>query len=231
MEIDTVNIPEESEGGNRARLLSFAERMMKKDLHIAFFVDADFDGILCWPLLPNVWTTDNHDLEGYLLREDCFDKALRLGVCVEEISASFLLANVLKYGRVLGLLRILSEVDSLGLPFKKAKLYKSISYDGNSIELNLEKYIKTLLQKASISLSQYDKIITRLKRLKRQFSSISDLKIIHGKDALEIFDEVLRRYDISRGDGSAILWTSFQSDLVAEYPNLRIALQFISNNN
>ena len=62
-------------------------------------------------------------LEGYLLREDCLEKAIRLGLNEDDIPVRSLLCTILQEGRTLGLLRLLSERQSLKLPFQGTAVY------------------------------------------------------------------------------------------------------------
>ncbi len=65
-EIETVDIPEVKEGGNRERLLSFASKIESSGTRIKCFIDADFLRIFQESMPKTVILTDFRDLEAYL---------------------------------------------------------------------------------------------------------------------------------------------------------------------
>ena len=157
-EIDFVEIPESGAGGNRGRLIKFAEQLGTKDVAIRMFADADWDRVLGRCLPQRVWLTDYRDLEGYILCERCLDKLLRLGIGTERVSARNLLAAVLNSARPLGALRLASDIDGLNLPFQNTDLTRHVAGEGEAISVDLASYLRALLQNAGISLSRLQQI-------------------------------------------------------------------------
>jgi hypothetical protein len=227
-EISTVDIPNCSVGGERARLFAFAELVGHDINGIRCFADADAGGVLNRTPPANVWLTDRRDLEGYVLEEYCLTKVIRLSLNNEEVDPVSILCQVLSNGRCLGLLRILSELDGLSLPFRKTDLAKHLKASKIVCSLDLRSYLQSLLQNCGESLTRIDSLIERLDEVAVEFQDIEDNQIVHGKDAMTIIEKLLSQLGMKQGDGPKLLWSSFDRTSVSMFPNLLQVCQFLT---
>jgi hypothetical protein len=218
-EIASVYLPNEAIGGERGRLLALARASEAWEAQMAFIADADFDRILGRQIPQNVWLTDKRDMEGYLLREECFRKAMVVGHGIETLSPQGLLREVQKNGRTLGLLRLVSEVDQLRLPFHELRLERYIDVKNQTLSIKIDRLLQTLLQNAGLTIKRRDGILRRFEQLKEEYSSVPDSELIHGKDALRLYEVALEKHG---GDpkASSALWATFERAWVEGYPTL-----------
>lgn len=213
-EINFVDLPTGILGGERGRLIYFANWLGTRATRIRMFADADWDRLLTRPVPERIWLTDHRDMEGYVLSEKCLDKVLRLGVGTDAISAEALLANVREVGRLLGLVRLMSERDALGFPFRRTQLERHLDVHACQVSLDLEGYLRALLQNAGISLARLGGLKDRLAEVEPIYASIPDSEIIHGKDAMCILEVALSRFEIDPRDVPRLMWTSFEASFV-----------------
>jgi hypothetical protein len=226
-EIDFVDLPAEVLGGQKGRLFEFARWIGAMEVRIRMFADADYDRLLQRAVPDRVWLTDYRDLEGYVLHEKCVDKMVRLGLGTERFTAPYLLALVRRHGRKLGLLRLMSEMDSLNLPFQTTDLKRHIETGAHACELNFDSYLRALLQNAKINLTQLVGMKDRLAEVTENHSNVPDSQMIHGKDALCILEVALSDYELSPGDAGRFLWTSFESSFVEKESTLDTVVAFL----
>lgn len=226
-EIAWVDLPEAKEGGERGRLLHFGQLLSRHDVAIRCLADADCDRVLGREVPASVWLTDHRDLEGYVLRVECIDKALRLGVSTTRVTPQDLLRWVVAHGRRLGLLRLLSELDSLSLPFKATRLRGHVSFERGCLDVDYQGYAQALLQNAGISLSKLDATLRRLDEVETTFASTSDAELMHGKDAMCLADVVFRACGLNSEEGPRLLWTSFEPRFVEDGSTLDSACGFL----
>jgi hypothetical protein len=224
-EIATVDLPDDLPGGEKGRLIHFANLLGNRRVKIRMFADSDWDRLLKRPVPARVWLTDNRDMEGYVLREDCFDKVLRLGIGTDEISGASLLEFVRVQGRCLGLIRLMSEIDSMALPFQATNLKRYLK--GNPLELDLDRYLRALFQNANIRLTRLAETKVRLRELEAAFAPIPDSEIIHGKDATCVVEAVLSRFGVRAEEGARLLWTSFEFGFVENASALDAVTRFL----
>lgn len=225
-EISSVNLPE-VEGGERGRLLGFARLAEGRNARIRFFADADWDRLLSRSVPSEVWLTDYRDLEGYVLRIECVDKVLRLGIASTRVSGDELLALIRYHGRRFGLIRLMSELDCLKLPFQGTDKKKHISFGIGGLSVNYDGYLRALLQNARISLARLGELSARLLEVDRAYASVSDTELIHGKDAMCVVEVILSGCGAAEEEGSRLLWASFESVFVEPSSNLSAACQFL----
>jgi hypothetical protein len=230
LEISLVEIPDIEEGGNRGRALAFAKEIGELNIKIYIFIDADFDNILGRTNPAKVILTDGRDIESYLIREECIDTALKLGFKIEEFPARNVLEIILKIGREIGFLRLLSEIESLDLPFQRTDLWNFILFNKDGYKIRLREYIQALIQNHTkkMSLKIIGNLIQKLEKIKITYSYLSDLELIHGKDALCIFEKLIISKRIKRGEGRRVLWASFRKEFIANYNNLLKIYNFIT---
>ena len=153
---------------------------------------------------------------------------MRLGIGTETISAKKLLRTVLEEGRRLGLVRLMSELDSLSLPFQNTRLERHISSKGVNIRVDLDAYLRSLMQNAGLSLARLSEIKIRLRELEERFSSVADNELIHGKDAICIIERILAKFRIKRKEVEGLLWTSYEASLVERGSSLATVPRFLS---
>ncbi len=229
-EIALVDLPRRQDGGERGRLLDFGQWLASKDVQIRLFVDADWDRLLSRSVPPAVWMTDHRDLEGYVLRAECVDKVLRLGIATNHGVAKDLLKVVNEQGRRLGILRLVSELDSLSLPFQRTRLRRYLDLRDGRVHLRFNPYLQTLLQNANISLSRFEEVCGRLEVVAEQYAAISDSEIVHGKDAMCLFEVALSSHGLRIGEAARLLWTSFEDSFIEAGSTLDAVLAFLRGN-
>ncbi len=225
-EIGHVDIPVE-EGGERGRLIRFAEMLSGDGTSIRMFADADWDRVLGRHVPERVWLTDHRDMEGYVLRAECVDKVLALGVATDRVSGASLLNDLCGHCRRLGLLRLLSERDGLSLPFQATRLGRFARLEAGRIRLNFDGYLRALLQNAQITLSRLQVIRTAIEDLAAEHDSTLDSELVHGKDATCLLDVALSGCGVQRDEAKRLLWCSFEPRFVETGTVLEAVLAFL----
>ncbi|SRR6266545_5061888 len=227
--VDAVALSGFMEGGHRARLIAFARIVEGDEAKIKFLADADNDRLFGRTVPSNVWLTDSRDLEGYVFRKNCVEKLLKLGLVEEGIEAESLLANILSVGRMLGLLRLISEEEGLNLPFQRTDPWRSLSFSrSRGLSCDLTRYVSTLLQNAGRSLKEVQTIIERIPAKDALLASIPDYELLHGKDAICLLEKVLIDYGVARGEAIRILRSAFERSFAQDYPSLNAAITFLA---
>jgi hypothetical protein len=227
LEIAFVDLPGTVLGGNKGRLIQFADWLGDQEIQIRMLADADWDRLLDRPVPVRVSLSDYRDMEGYILCEGCIDKVLRLGMGIDDVSAIALLAAVLQQGRRLGVLRLVSELDNLNLPFQNTDLSRHVNGTAERVSIDLDGYLRALLQNAGISLARFEEIRVRLQTISNRFALCPDKDMVHGKDAMQVLDVALRKRGINQGESERLLWTSFEAAFVEEGSTLETVASFI----
>jgi len=212
-EIACVELPERP-GGERGRVVHFAELLGGVNVRIRMFADADWDRVLERPVPSRVWLTDNRDLEGYILREECLDKVLSLGLSTEKITASKILKAVNQHGRRLGATRLMSELELLDLPFQKTDVAKYLTVDADGMSLDFQGFFRALLQNAGVSLTRLSELQNRVNAVEASYAKVPDAQMIHGKDAVAIVAVALSKFGLDQKEITRLLWTSFECGFV-----------------
>jgi hypothetical protein len=226
VEIAMVESLEAAEGGERGRLLAFAEWMVRSEAQLKCFADADWDRLFGRGAPANVWLTDKRDLEGYTLREECLEKVLRLGMATERLDARALLATVLRAAREVGILRVLSVRQDLRLPFQKTDLWKHLVVTGGTVSVR-PSYLRALMQNAGIGLGRLAGIQADMVSLATELAEVPNDQLVHGKDAFCMLERVLAECGAKRGEGSRMMWTSFERVFVDNGSALSAAYQYL----
>lgn len=228
--IDFVDMPNNAQGGARTRLIAFAKSVEGYQAQIKCFADADTDRLHKVSTPTNVWLTDLRDMEGYLFREDCIDKLLKLGLGEEVISAHQLLHTIFRFGRTLGLLRLVSDEEKLNLPFQGTDMRRSLSCSRErlDLDLNLDRYITTLLQNAGLNQRLSKQIKAKIEEKRVLLHEVPDHELVHGKDTLCLLKKTLHAHGVHQDDAVRILRTCFERNLVEEYPSLKNAIEYIT---
>lgn len=222
IEIDTVDITDGGQGGNRERLMRFAQKIRGTDAEIRFFADRDHDPLIGKVLPQDVWFTDGRDLEGYVLSEDCVRKLLVVGFGVEEVYASELLPQVLLLGRELALLRIYSFRNDLRLPFQASSVRRSVSVADGELCLDIDRYVRTLLSNAGLSQASTPDIVSAVSASRNEFAGVDSSLLVHGKDAFDIIGASIDATDVSER-----IWLTFEREAVPDYPVLTLVVEYL----
>jgi hypothetical protein len=227
VEISMVEAIEAAEGGERGRLLAFAERMVRSEARLKCFADADWDRLLARTAPANVWLTDTRDLEGYTLRKECVEKVLRLGLATERFDAEAVLTSVLRAAREVGVLRVLSVRQNLRLPFQRTDLSRHIGVANGGVSIR-PGYLRALLQNAGIGLGQLARVQADLGELAQELADVPDGQLVHGKDAFCMLERVLAECGAKKGEGARLMWTSFERIYIGAGSALSLACQYLS---
>jgi hypothetical protein len=226
VEIAMVESLEAAEGGERGRLLAFAEWMVRSEAQLRCFADADWDRLLGRGTPANVWLTDKRDLEGYTLREECLEKVLRLGMATERLDARALLAAVLRAAREVGIMRVLSVRQNLRLPFQKTDLWRHVVATGGAVSVR-PSYLRALVQNAGIGLGRLVGIQADMVDLATELAEVPNDQLVHGKDAFCMLEGVFAEHGAKRGEGSRMMWTSFERVYMDNGSALSAAYQYL----
>jgi hypothetical protein len=226
-EVDSVDIPE-CPGGKRGRLLYFANWLGARDVAIRMFADADWDRILGRVVPERVWLTDYRDMEGYVLCLKCVDKVLRVGIATDRVTAKAHLLNITQQCRRLGLIRIMSELDGLNLPFQRTHLSRHFRVVESNVSVDIPGYLRALLQNAQISLSRLKELEERLAKIQETYVATPDPDLIHGKDAMALLGAALTAHEVDVEDGLRLLWTSFESGAVERNATLENVVRYLT---
>lgn len=233
LEISWVEIDSDTDGGNRGRLITFAESIAHNDVNIRCFVDRDYDDFVPEGTPEHPWNTlvtDGRDMESYFLREDCFEKITLLAIGTERYEGNQLLQSLLSVAREIACVRLYSILQKLHLAFQATNMRRSVSFDPNDgvYLLDLRRLVASLLQNTDISLTRRDEVINGAKELCEEIKDMPDVSIAHGKDVVALLGIALNSHDISREAAHPILRTSFERAKIAEYPNLASVLQYLT---
>jgi hypothetical protein len=250
LEISNVDLPNTTEGGERGRAIEFAKQIGDKDINIIIFVDADYDRVFKRSMPQKVYFTDRRDLEGYFLLEECFDNVFKMGLKKENISAINILNRVALLSREIGFIRLLSEINDYKLPFQETDLWPYLVNEDNSLTVKIDSLLQTLFQNAERSLSEIPIFRKKYDEIKVQYKEVIDYDLIHGKDAICIFDKIVvsmgnyggikkkvgnkkprkEMRKIKRNEGERLLWASFKEEYIAQFDNLNKVCNFIKGN-
>jgi hypothetical protein len=228
--IDTVDLPR-VEGGEKGRVLAFAEMALEKVDRIRFFVDADTDRLNNIERPANVTLTDLRDMEGYIFQHPCFDKLIRLGLLKENVRTDELLGGMLDAARRLAALHLVSDQEKLGLKFTKVSpgKYTSFKVSAQAFDFDFDRYFRRLLQASGVSLSEMSGIIALLDDKIRALAGYSDLQIVRGHDMVSMLEAVLESLDVAPKDAVRMLRCNFQREWGADFPLLMSIVAFLSN--
>lgn len=231
LEIQSVEIDAQVEGGNRGRILYFAGLTDPQTERIKFFIDRDYSSYLGMDVPANITNTDYKDLETYLLNVDCFEKLIKVGIKTDRIDSNKFF-NEAKKASYFGFVRISSLKSGLNLAVNETneniRRYINVS-NTFDVSINDTRYLTALLQNSNIRTS-----ITDLKLIIN--SNIEDLKdeelefIIHGKDLLSVVSEICFKLGNNRENIDNLFWMSFDKSKIEEYQNLNEIIVYSKKN-
>jgi hypothetical protein len=216
-----------SQGGTKGRLLALAKEAEQKGVqNLRFLVDRDFDSLIGVSVPSNTWQTDMPDFEGYLFTDTALSKALRISYCDSKTDASWLLNCVVQICRQLGLLHFLSRRDNLQLPIVETKKRKCVVLKDGSYTFDMSKFVTMVLQNAGISLSKMTALLADLECITETFRDTPSLKLVRGKDFMEISAIILGNHNIK--EFSRVLWATLDKNIASYYPTLASVMSFLS---
>jgi hypothetical protein len=179
------------EGGERGRLLVFAQTVISSDFgdRIMFFVDADFDRLLERPIPSNVIFTNGRDLESYLLMDENLDALLTNAYIANKSEVDKFKEFLSKFCRPVGILRTICVAAGHSLPFQRCFLedggrrFLAKSSSG-VMDLKLKQMIQSLLNFAGFGLTGLDAIVDLYKAEYKKWNIQPSCQILHGKDLI-----------------------------------------------
>lgn len=216
-EIETVDIPEIEEGGNRERLMKFSSEIEKSTAKIKCFVDADFSRLLNEAIPKTIILTDFRDLEAYLYDKKYFLKFIKIGLKTDKLTPE-LIFDELSKARDIAILRVCSAENKLDLPFKRTNENFQRYYEFKN-GLNLKKYIAALMQNCSKK-HELTEIESYFNNAKEKYKTINDRDFLHGKDVLEIIKEIANGLNLKRENIDLIFWMAFDKADIGKYKAL-----------
>jgi hypothetical protein len=228
--IDLVEMPEVDEGGNRERLKRFLLQVESSDAEIRGLLDADHSVLIPEAVPSNVWLTDLRDAEGYVLAEENVDAALRLGCGIERVPASSIIASMQEVCKTLSAIRLASEQAGLRLPVSTVQLNRHVRVSSEGTPtLNQVALLRGLMQRAGISLREYEGIASLVTTAAEQVATFPVGQTLHGKDCFKVLDLQFRALgapaDVNVG---AMLWSSFQRERLSDFPALSEVSRYLT---
>jgi hypothetical protein len=195
---------------------------------VSFFADADNDRVLQVPKPENVTLTDGRDLESYALSEHCMIRLCFLGIGASEIEAAGLLPVIAAVTRPIGVLRILSARERIGLAFQRTlrerRIRRFLRGDYLGITLDIERLMSALLQNSHISLTQKDAFLERLTAETERCSGFGDHQIIHGKDFIAALASI---FDMPPETMEKFVFACIDIGEVRRFPNVQAVEDWI----
>ncbi|WP_438967276.1 DUF4435 domain-containing protein [Flavobacterium sp.] len=223
-EIDSVEIPID-EGGNRSRLIEFAQKIENSTAKIKCFIDADFNRILNNENLNNaIILTDFRDLESYLYEHEYLNKFIKIGLKTDKITPEFLL-NEFSKAKSIAILRLCSTEQKFDFPFQRINENFSRYYSPQT-GLNIEKY-KTALTQTAVKKPTKEDLDKAIIEANEKCENIDFRHLLHGKDIMEILKEIARYIGYRKDNIDLVFWMSFDSNNIDKYPALKQLEDFI----
>jgi len=230
LEIESVELPDKIDGGNRGRIIHFALLSEAFLNQIKFFIDKDYSSFIGEVLPKNVITTDYRDIENYLFELNSVDKFLKIGLKTEKLSANQLLNQIYK-AKDFGIIRITSLINELKLSINKTneKLSKYITIDDDfNINIDYDKYLVSLIQNTS-SKHELKELKSQIDNIRKQQNSESVRNLIHGKDALSIIQLISLKINKKNTNIESAFWMSFEPKNLGSYEKLNQTIKYLKN--
>lgn len=223
VEASSIEMPDGAVGGERGRLIQFAELIEQADVAVACFIDSDWDRILGTVCPSCCLMTDFRDLEGYLLDEACVMRALVQGMGISQAAANDIFTDVVSIAKTAGFIRIHSARSSLDLPFQRSRIDRSTDLRDGRLHFDALRYVETLLQNASASRTLAPGIIAAAGQVGVELGNEDYRDIVHGKDVLALLRKAIPSFI------DPILWAAFDSANLPEFANLSSAVAFLED--
>lgn len=229
LQIDSIEIAEQVEGGNKGRLIYMAAQIPSElNERIKFFADRDYSKYTGEEISDNVILTDFKDIEAYLFEEDFFDKFLKVGIKTNKISGRELAAELLK-ARFCGLVRIASLKNNLNLSVNNTneRLARYITVDNNiNISLDKTRYLTALLSNSNHPI-KINELILHIDETDKETADEDFRFILHGKDGISLLSAICQKVGYKNGDIDSVVWMSFDKNAVKRYPNLSSTVEYL----
>jgi len=231
LEIDSIDITENIEGGNRARLLYFAKLTPEECDRLKFFIDKDYSQYIGEEIPQKITQTDFKDIESYLIDEESITKFLKIGIKTEKIN-SIDFINEIKKAQYFGFVRIASLKNGYNLSVNKTneKLAKYLSIEANGkVEIKNKEYLTSLIQNSIIKISIQD-LETALEVVIGELNGKDCKYIIHGKDLLSFVTEICYKMGCKKDNLDNVFWMSMDKSQIGNYENLSRIMDFCKKN-
>lgn len=228
--IDMVDVPDVSEGGNRARLLAFLREMESTNARLRGFVDSDHDRILgIEESRSNVWITDHRDLESYVISEGNIDATLRAGCGLVFPTACTVYNEAAVHARFIAAIRVYSFRSGLDLPVSAGRWAKHVrcQQDG-SVALDRAKVLRSLLQSAGHSLGMMDGLAEGVEAVEEEVSVVQDRDLIQGKDFMTILTKQLAALGVRVDSATHLVFATFDRASVSTFRSLAAVASYVS---
>jgi hypothetical protein len=233
VEIDSVEVANVVEGGNRTRLLRFAEQVLDSGASIRCFADRDSPDQDATPakIPDNVLMSDGRDLESYVLTEKNLQKVIKVGCGIAELEAATVLPAVMELARRMAAMRVMSDRKGWKLPFARGGWTGAITSNRRSVGLNNRRALASLLQSAKVSLKELNGALSEIDVIMEEQRQMPDIEVVRGKDAMIFLGAILRHHGVDPRDTDKLMWTSLDERSIDQYPNLLSAVSFLSRDN
>ena len=218
---------DESQGGEKERLILFAKLAEDKAKNIKFFIDKDFDRFLLRDYPNNLWSTDLNDMEGYLFEESNINKCCLLGCRFDKTDPMIIFNKAIEYAINIGCLRLVSKKFDLKLSINKSKVTKYIKKSGDKIHFNFKSYIVAVIQNSGQRQDLINSISMRLSELKSTLSGIDPIYLVRGKDVILIFSRILALKGVKLTNFEEIFWSSINEKNLQSYKNLSDVVSYL----
>ena len=217
-------------GGNKGRLVKLAQQASEQGFNnrVKIFLDADYDHIIPKKYPDNIVLTDWRDLESYAFNQDTINELVSTGLA-KEVDASLVLSQLYKLSYPIGIIRIISESNSLELPFQttfKNLGRKKILKKQKDMCIDVSKLVSKLLQNAKISLKKHDEIMDQYKTIANSHNKSDSRYILHGKDwafYLSCF------YEVNPKHIDSLIFLSMDYNKISESNNISIIKNYLSS--
>jgi len=229
VQIDEVEVDARLRSNSRSAVLWLADQLGGYDVQTACFVDADFDRLEDKRPPKRTWYTDGRDLEGYLMREDCIEKYLRLALKDIETPAQVFMDEVTRVCFKVALFRIMDRRIKLGLAFKKTDLCRYLNETKRPVDFDERGYVRALFQNAGASLSGAEDFRVKAGQLECEVVAMGVKQVIHGKDFFDVVEVLSRRRRRHERGVVAALWTTFERGMVRQYALLSAVCDYLSD--
>lgn len=162
---------------------------------IAGIIDRDYhellqDGVL---RIPNIYHTDENDLELMLLCSSAFDKFISLSASTEKVNSADECRNrIIQATAQLGALRYVSIRDEIGLAFHNMDMTKFV--DKSTLDVDIINYInKVCARSRSQGISLCESIPTIVAKVKEALSNFHPKQLCNGHDAMTVLAVSLQK--------------------------------------
>lgn len=231
LEIDSIDIAVNVEGGNRGRLLYFANLTSEEADRLKFFIDKDYSQYIGEYLPNQITETDFKDIESYLIDEECLTKFLKIGIKTEKVNSADFISEI-KKAQFFGFVRIASLKNGYNLSVNKTneRISKYLSLEANGkVEIKNKEYLTSLIQNSTIKVPIQD-LESAVEKVKDELKDEDCRYIIHGKDLLSLVTEICYKMGYKKDNIDNVFWMSMDKSQIGKYENLKYIVDFCKKN-